>query len=248
MISVCLASYNGEKYIRQQVDSILSQLGPTDELIVSDDGSKDETLNVLSAIDDSRLNVIHNEAPHGVKHNFVNALNNAKGDYFFFSDQDDVWLPNKVELFMKAFNEGANVVISNCYVTDSDLNKTGELRFPGARAKIGLLDTIYRPRWQGSCMAFDRKSFNAFSPIPKSKYIEHDTWIGLTVGNFKGFKRVVLSEPTILYRRHSGCVSMFATRGMKKRVYSDYSLSYKLKMRVVMVAKLLKWELSQIFK
>ena len=81
MISVCMATYNGEKYVRQQVDSILCQLSAEDELIVSDDGSKDDTLAILKSFSDPRVHIFINEGKHGFVGNFSNALSRAKGDY-----------------------------------------------------------------------------------------------------------------------------------------------------------------------
>ena len=103
MLSVCLATYNGSKYIKGQIESILPQLSPEDELIVSDDASTDETSNTVLSINDNRIRLVTNESVHGITGNFENAINLAKGDYVFLSDQDDKWLPNKVELFMAEF-------------------------------------------------------------------------------------------------------------------------------------------------
>ena len=102
MISVGLASYNGERYIREQVDSIIAQLDSIDELVISDDGSTDGTLDILASYNDPRIHVYHNEENHGVNGNFENALKHSQGDYIFLSDQDDVWLPGKVEACLKA--------------------------------------------------------------------------------------------------------------------------------------------------
>ena len=83
MVSVCMAVYNGEKFIREQIDSILPQLGPTDELIVSDDGSKDRTLEILSSYQDARITILKSNSKNIIK-NFENALKNAKGEVIFF--------------------------------------------------------------------------------------------------------------------------------------------------------------------
>lgn len=91
MISVCMACYNGQKYIRQQIDSILSQLKENDELIISDDGSKDLTCEIVLSYHDPRIKLLHNTKEHGFIGNFENALRCAKGDIIFLSDQDDVW-------------------------------------------------------------------------------------------------------------------------------------------------------------
>jgi len=96
-ISVCMASYNGEKYIRQQIDSILPQLGESDELIISDDSSTDDTISVVKSINDNRIKLIKDQKFKSPVSNFENAIKNATGDFIFLCDQDDIWQPNKVE-------------------------------------------------------------------------------------------------------------------------------------------------------
>ena len=89
-ISVAMATYNGEKYIKKQIESILINLNKDDELIISDDGSKDKTLDIIKSIKDKRIKIISGPK-QGVIKNFENALNNCTGEYIFLSDQDDIW-------------------------------------------------------------------------------------------------------------------------------------------------------------
>ena len=96
MISVCIATYNGERFIREQIDSILRQLSSDDEIIVSDDGSTDDTISIINSIDDKRIRIIEGPRKHSPTHNFECAMKEAKGYYIFLADQDDVWKPNKV--------------------------------------------------------------------------------------------------------------------------------------------------------
>ena len=104
MNSVCVATYNGEKYIEQQLRSILEQIAPTDEVIVSDDSSIDNTIKIVDSIGDKRIRIRHSKA-HYFKDNFIEALREAKGDVIFLSDQDDVWLPGKYERCLKELEE-----------------------------------------------------------------------------------------------------------------------------------------------
>ena len=85
MISVCMATFNGEKYIEEQINSILLQLGKEDEIIISDDGSTDNTLDIIRELNDERIKLYQNNKQHGYAHNFENALIHASGDYIFFS-------------------------------------------------------------------------------------------------------------------------------------------------------------------
>ncbi|MDE6634762.1 MAG: glycosyltransferase, partial [Bacteroidaceae bacterium] len=121
MISVCMASFNGERYIRQQIDSILQQLGDGDELVISDDGSCDATADIIRSYADRRLRFFCNPGPHGVTHNFQHALRQAQGDILFLADQDDVWLPGKIERQVRFLVEGGYDVVScNCALTDAE--------------------------------------------------------------------------------------------------------------------------------
>ena len=120
MNSVCVATYNGEKYIEQQLRSILEQIAPTDEVIVSDDSSTDNTIKIVDSIRDKRIHIRHSKA-HYFKDNFIEALREAKGDVIFLSDQDDVWLPGKYEHCLKEL-EDVDLVCTNSKMTDEDLN------------------------------------------------------------------------------------------------------------------------------
>ena len=100
-----MATYNGAKYIKEQLDSIIPQLREDDELIVSDDASKDDTLKIVQSYNDPRIKIFHNEN-HGVAHNFENAMRQATGDLIYFADQDDVWLPGKLDKMEKFLKEG----------------------------------------------------------------------------------------------------------------------------------------------
>ena len=119
MISICMATYNGEKYIKEQIDSILPQLSKNDEIIISDDSSTDDTLSIIRSFNDHRIKIFSGCNFHSPISNFENALKYAKGDYIFLSDQDDVWLENKVERMMEALKQ-YSLVVSDCYVVNKD--------------------------------------------------------------------------------------------------------------------------------
>src|SRR5574344_164358 len=105
MISVCMAVYNGEKYLREQIESILKQLSPEDELVVSDDASTDASIEIIERIKDSRLIILKNENRLGPIYNFERALVHCRGDLIFLSDQDDLWLTGKVNACVQKLKE-----------------------------------------------------------------------------------------------------------------------------------------------
>ena len=121
MISVCIATYNGQQFIREQIDSILCQLSSDDEIIVSDNGSADDTISIINSIDDKRIRIIEGPRKHSPILNFEKALKEAKGEFVFLADQDDLWKPNKVETCMKWLKK-YYCVVSDAEVTDSKLN------------------------------------------------------------------------------------------------------------------------------
>lgn len=116
-ISICLASYNGEKYIKEQLLSILPQLSEKDEVIISDDNSSDNTLGIVRGFDDKRIKIYINEGSHGVVSNFENAIKHASGDYIFLSDQDDIWLSNKKEKCLSCLQE-YDFISHNAFIVD----------------------------------------------------------------------------------------------------------------------------------
>src|SRR5689334_3167479 len=111
-ISVCLATYNGADFVVEQLESILCQLGPDDEVVVSDDSSTDGTVERIVGLGDRRVTVHRNETNLGYSKNFENALRLSTGDVVFVADQDDVWLPDKVATMVQAL-ETHDLVVSD---------------------------------------------------------------------------------------------------------------------------------------
>ncbi len=214
MVSVVLAAYKGEKYIREQVVSILSQLSGDDELIISDDYPQGETYSSVEDIikGDSRVRYIHGPA-QGVIKNFEYAITQSKGDYIFLADQDDVWLEGKVNAVVSELKSGAIAVMHDALITDSQLNPTGDTAFKTNHTKTGFISNIIRNSYQGSCMAFRSELKQYILPFP-SKLPMHDQWIGLTAEKHGEVR--LLNKPYILYRRHSENVSGGGSSLMQK--------------------------------
>lgn len=222
-ISVCIASYNGEKYIKEQVDSIINQLTASDEIIVSDDGSTDKTLEILEGYNDSRIKVFKNNGKHGYTHNFENALKQSSGDYIFFSDQDDVWLPNKVETILP-YLQNDNLVVGDAYITNNDLEIQGRIS-EWRTYKKGYFRNLYKSVYMGCTNAFTKKIKEYCLPFPKN-IVAHDNWIGLLC-ELK-FNVVYLQDPPlILYRRHQSNASGAGSKSSKSFIFM---LSYRAKL------------------
>jgi glycosyltransferase involved in cell wall biosynthesis len=198
-----MATYNGEKYIREQIDSILCQLDTDDEIIVSDDGFTDKTLDIISAYNDARIKIFHNKNRKGVVGNFENALNQVQGDYIFLSDQDDVWLPDKVEKCQNAL-QTADLVVTDCAIIKDRDTIIKPSFFEIFNSGSGFAKNFTKNTYLGCCMAFQRKILSYILPFPP-KIAMHDIWIGLSVElNGNPF---FLNSQLVLYRRHENNAS-----------------------------------------
>lgn len=230
MISVCMAVFNGERYVHEQVTSILKQLSSNDELIVSDDFSTDGTLAVIRAIDDDRIKVISNSMCSGYSGNFENAIKLALGDYIFLSDQDDVWVEGKVNKMCEAL-ESAELVVSDALFVDGNLVSIGKKFFSLRGVRKGFFQNIYKSRYLGACMAFRREILTKLLPFPGNKLLcPHDLWI--TIVSELYFRVEIIDEPLILYRRHGNNVS---NGGFK----SGNGFFYKIKFRLYSIFKVI---------
>lgn len=208
-ISVALAAYNGESFILEQLASILSQLGEDDEVVISVDPCRDNTLNVVKTLAelDSRVVVIEGEGKGLIK-NFENAITHCTGDIIFLSDQDDKWADDKVQTVLNRFLESeADLVLHNCSLVDTFLNpiEGGESFFALNGSKRGYWKNIIKNSYMGCCMAFRKELVREFIPFPDDIPM-HDQWIGL-IAERCGAVIVFEEKPLLYYRRHGGNVS-----------------------------------------
>jgi glycosyltransferase involved in cell wall biosynthesis len=199
MISVCLTSFNGEKYIEEQIRSILIQLDCDDELIVSDDSSTDNTLEVVKSIKDKRIVLYENMKFKHYTPNFGFAISKAKGDYIFLSDQDDVWLPTKVNVMVNHLKCN-DLVVSDCFVVDQDLNVIQNSFYNGNYNRSGFFKNFVHNHFLGCTLAFRRSLIFVILPFPKN-ILSHESWIGLNAEVFG--KTLFINDRLILYRRHA---------------------------------------------
>ena len=223
MISVCMATYNGEKYIRQQLCSIISQIGEGDEVIISDDGSTDSTLDTIRSMADGRVRIVKGPCRQSPTQNFENALSHAKGDYIFLADQDDVWLPGKVSTCMKWLNR-YDCVVSDAEMADESLRVIEKSYYSVHHTKPGRWYNLFvKNGYMGCCMAFTRRVLDAALPFPNGIAM-HDLWIG-NVAAFR-FSVRFIGEALVTYRCHGGNASFTATGK------SGFSLRKKLSIRL----------------
>lgn len=225
-ISVAMAAYNGEKFIKEQIDSILCQLCDYDEIIVSDDGSTDKTLKILENYNDSRIKIFKGPK-QGIKQNFANAILNCTGKFIFLSDQDDIWENSKIEKILNVFEkEKCTCVVHNNETFDSDSNQIiMESFFKFRNSKPGILKNIIKNSYIGCCMAFSAEMIKYIIPIPNDIQM-HDQWIGLQC-ELKG-KSIFIKDKLIKYRRHKNNVSILKHYGLKRMIKNRMMLIWRL--------------------
>lgn len=206
MISVCLAARNGERFIEAQILSILRS-ERVSELIVSDDGSTDSTCSIVERIGDPRIRLLKGPRS-GVARNFEFLLERSRGEIVFLSDQDDVWLPGKVDVMTEALQR-AELVVCDCRVVDEMLQEVQPSFFALRRSGPGLLRNLVRNSYLGCCMAFRRSLLQKALPFPGAVPM-HDWWLGLVAERFGSVAFV--REPLVLYRRHGSNLTPTAER------------------------------------
>lgn len=205
-VSFVLASFNGALHVEAQVRSILKALGPDDEIVVSDDGSTDQTLEILHAIGDDRVRYAPPGQHLGYQRNFQRAIAASRGRYIFFSDQDDICLPARVPKSLDALSR-CDCVCGDAIVVDQDLNEIASSFFALRKARFGALSLFLRPAVIGATMACRREFVIANLPFPRD--VPHDMWLSIRA-TLHG-RLCAESGPFILYRRHEKALSATGT-------------------------------------
>lgn len=232
-ISVCMATYNGEKFIKEQLDSILFQLTKDDEVIVSDDSSTDKTIEIIKFYKDDRIKIFENQKFKSPIFNFEYALKNSTGDLIVLADQDDIWQGNKLEVIKKYLIK-YDLVLSDADIIDENGNILHESFYKLNDSKNGFIKNIVKNSYLGCTMAFNKKILDKSLPFPKDLPM-HDWWIGL-IGEMYG-KTYFIEDKLISYRRHGNNASPTGEK-------SNYSFLQKVIFRLIMIKNLI-WRYSK---
>lgn len=228
-----MATRNGEEFLRAQLESILSQLGPADEVVISDDSSTDGTNEIIKGYSDPRIILLENNTFFSPIFNFENSLRHATGDIIILSDQDDVWLGNKVSVVRERFiSLPAPIYL---LVLDGEvIDEVGNLLHESVLERLaarrgagpGLLRNIFDNTYLGCCMAFSRELLEVALPFPR-RIPMHDMWLGLVAELFGRTEFVPIK--TMLYRKHSASLTDFRIRFMPlTQIRRRWSLSSSL--------------------
>ncbi|AMC01356.1 Spore coat polysaccharide biosynthesis protein spsA [Aerococcus viridans] len=222
-LSVALATYNGELYLKEQIESIIGQLEEDDELIISDDGSTDSTIEIISTyLNDKRVKLYSNNEK-GVIKNFENAIRKTKNNIIVLSDQDDVWLPNKAKTIKDVFSRNnTKLLVSAAKYVDSDLNEINSMNSIHPTWRKGIVKNIIKNTYIGCCMAFNREVLDIILPFPENIPM-HDVWIGILVELNKS-EVTYIDEPLILYRRHNNTATTNKRNNLKRIISWRFAL------------------------
>jgi glycosyltransferase involved in cell wall biosynthesis len=195
LISVCIPTFNGAAFIGAQIESILASPLVT-EIIVSDDGSIDNTVDIVKSFNDKRIKLI--DGPRtGLVNNYEFLLSLASGEYIFLADQDDVWFPNKVEVMLAHLHD-VDLVVCDCIVVDGQMDVLHPSFFLLLNSGSGLVRNLLRNRYLGCCIAFRQRLLKHALPFPPDLPV-HDWWLGLVAEIFGGV--IFISQPLMMYRR-----------------------------------------------
>lgn len=218
LVSIAMCTYNGEKYLSQQLESILNQTYRNLEIIIVDDGSTDRTIEIMSEYQqkDERIKIFQNAHNLGFVQNFAKAISLCTGDYIALSDQDDIWKLEKIEKFVKEIGENL-LIYSDAILIDNNNNKAERnLIEPYANLISGKCNKafLFSNCVSGNTMMFKRELLEYILPIPDVSF--HDIWIAFiasTVGTI-----VFTEEAMIYYRRHNEQVTTRKTKSSKKKI------------------------------
>lgn len=209
-LSVVVCTYNGAKYISEQIKSILFQTVPVNEIVICDDGSSDDTVELakreLDASSFRDYKILVDRSHHGVSANFLRGMKASTGDYVFCCDQDDVWCDNKVELFVEAANRThMDLYFSDGYVVDSDLTKRDYSLWDSISFSYGM--AAERPLFEillqknvvtGAAMLVSRRLIDGVDCIPNGWL--HDGWFAMAAAAKGSIEPI--NHKTFLYRQH----------------------------------------------
>lgn len=240
-VTVCMGTHNGSKYILKQINSILIQLKENDELIVSDDGSTDNTIDIIESINDNRIKIVKFDGSfpkegkftiinHKISFNFLNALKYATGDVIFFSDQDDIWMVDKIEKSLDYLKD-VDLIISNFSI----IGPNDEIILPAFYQKMPKLKKWFiepfNPHFSGCAMAFKKEVLNYAIPFPTELSCGHDNWLGLCANKYGKVKFV--EDVLFMHRVHDSNNSYLGKK-------SNNSLFQKINWRLIAFINIIK--------
>ena len=230
-VSVCMATFNGQKYIKRQILSILTQLNSSDELVIFDDASNDKTISIINSFRDKRIKLFINQKNLGPVSTFNNALSKAKNEIIFLSDQDDYWFSNKILNVKNIFkNKSVDLIVHDAQVIENNKLLFDSL-FKMHDSSSSLIKNLISNRFTGCCMALRKKTLDDLMPIPLKKGIYHDAWLGILAILLRK-KILFLNEKLLEWNRHGNNDSTLKRRSLKLIIPDRLNLILSLFVRI----------------
>jgi glycosyltransferase involved in cell wall biosynthesis len=207
-VSVCMATYNGARFVREQLASILDQLGPEDEIVVVDDASTDDTLAEISAMGDPRIKVHQHPENRGYARAFESAIRASVNEHVFLSDQDDLWPSGRLTAMQGALATHDLVVGGVVLLDGTPARPAGTTKHfaladdphPALARNLALLAASQLP-YYGCAMGFTRGLIDLALPFPESARELPDAWLGVL--GLTGRSIAHLARPVVLRREHA---------------------------------------------
>ena len=243
-VSFIIATCNGAQFIEEQLKSITTCLGPDDEIVICDDASDDNTIAVLEKFVDERIKLFKFDERVGYQKNFERAAKRARGQFIFFSDQDDVCLPLRIPNSLDALRT-KGCVFGDVIVVDQDLRilEPSYFKWRGF-SDISVVRMIIKPMAIGAAMACTKEFLKQSIPFPAN--VPHDHWLSCLAA-FKG-ELGVIEDPVIKYRRHPSAVSetgRSSQRLLKVILWERTLLLFSLVIRLISGSKVYRRKRGQ---
>lgn len=225
-VDIAMATYNGENFISEQIDSIINQSYQDWKLYISDDGSSDNTVEIIKTFvsKDKRIELVNTERQGGVISNFNKSLKYTTADFIMLSDQDDIWPSDRLKLLLNTIQQENN--IDEPKLVFSDLTLVNEVGGEIAKSfyKANNLDPLnnlqgYNLLWNstvyGCTTIMNRALLNLVLPVPNDAHM-HDQWLAMKAHQYNGL--IFLDTPTVMYRQHSSNVVGGINKGMLNKI------------------------------
>lgn len=247
MVDILLATYNGEKYIKEQIMSILAQSYKDWHLYIQDDCSSDGTFEIVSEFQrkyPEQITVKRNEEPSGsAKANFMSMLQLANANYIMFADQDDVWRKTKIEKTLNVMKKLEHslgmdkpaLVHTDLFIADEKMKllQPSMFKYQGLNGKYKSVNRLLAQNNVTGCTMMINRTLLYLVKNVNSEYIRmHDWWMALTAATFGGI--AFLNEPTVKYRQHdgnnNGAMKLFETKDAEVAAVNGGSLHDRIQM------------------
>lgn len=228
-VSVCMATYNGQNYIEEQLTSIINEIGEDGEIVIVDDCSTDRTVELIENFGDSRIRVMQNLRNLGVNRTFERALKLCRGEYIFLADQDDIWVAGRVASMLAALASRDICLVTTNYTKFGHASETGFMQpLLACESKRHVLNIcrifLGRANYYGCAMAIKKGFLKLALPFPL--FVEsHDLWIAILANVCRS--NLHLEEPSLARRIHGNNVSV-VSRPILSRIGSRVLFCFHL--------------------